>query len=194
MVMPYLSALAEFRKAVREIARNQKCNEILDLCDALRDDILPNLGVRLEDKESAATSIKLVDRETLLRERDAKKQAEAAKLAQKEKKRQEAAAAAAATEAQRKINPKGMFLNETDKYSTFDERVSRDPDTKKYTSTFPIVGSNALNSLFFIQLQGIPTLDVKGEKVSKSLVKKLEKLQLAQEKKYTEYLASQNSS
>lgn len=124
-VMPYLSALAEFRKAVREIARTQKCTEILDLCDTLRDDILPNLGVRFEDKDAAITSIKLVDRETLLRERDAKKQAEAAKLAQKEKKRQEAAAAAAAVEAQRKINPKEMFLNETDKYSAFDERVRR---------------------------------------------------------------------
>lgn len=109
---------------MREVARTQKCIEILNICDALRDDVLPNLGVRLEDREGAAASIKLVDRETLLKERDAKKQAEAQKQALKEKKRQEAAAAAAALEAQRKINPKEMFLNETDKYSAFDERVS----------------------------------------------------------------------
>lgn len=38
-------------------------------------------------------------------------------------------------------------------------------------------------------MQGLPTLDVKGEKISKGLTKKLEKLQIAQEKKYTEYLA-----
>lgn len=118
-----MTALAEFRNSVRDIARSQKCTEILNLCDALRDDILPNLGVRLEDRESAAASIKLVDRETLLRERDAKKQAEALKQAQKEKKQQEAAAAAALIEAQRKINPSKMFLNESDKYSAFDERV-----------------------------------------------------------------------
>lgn len=125
MVMPYLTALADFRKVIREIARTQKCTEILDLCDAIRDDILPNLGVRLEDKESAAVSIKLVDREILLRERDAKKQAEAAKLAQKEKKRLEAEAALAAADAQRKIDPKIMFLHESDKYAAFDERVRR---------------------------------------------------------------------
>lgn len=122
--MPYLTALSEFRHAVRDVARAQKCGDILNICDALRDDVLPNLGVRFEDRDGAAASIKLVDRETLLRERDAKKQAEAQKLAQKEKKQKEAAAAAAALEAQRKINPKEMFLQETDKYAEFDERVS----------------------------------------------------------------------
>lgn len=123
--MPYLSALAEFRNAVRESARIQKCTDILKLCDAFRDDILPNLGVRLEDREGAASSIKLVSRETLLKEREAKKMAESQKLAAKEKKRKMAEAAAAALEAQRKINPKDMFLHETDKYSAFDERVRR---------------------------------------------------------------------
>lgn len=122
--MPYLTALAEFRNTVRDVARTQNCSDILTICDALRDDVLPNLGVRLEDRDGGAVSIKLVDRETLLRERDAKKQAEAQKQALKEKKRLEAAAAAAALEAQRKINPKEMFLLETDKYSAFDERVS----------------------------------------------------------------------
>lgn len=122
--MPYLTTLAEFRNSVREVARSQKCTEILTICDALRDDILPELGVRLEDREGAASSIKLVDRETLQKERDAKKKIEADKFALKEKKRIEAAAVAAALEAQRKINPKEMFLSETDKYSTFDERVS----------------------------------------------------------------------
>lgn len=122
--MPYLSALAEFRNSVREIARTEKSHEILKLCDAFRDDVLPNLGVRLEDREGAASSIKLVSRETLLKEREAKRLAEIEKLAAKDKKRQESIVAAAALEAQRRINPKIMFLNETDKYSAFDERVS----------------------------------------------------------------------
>lgn len=124
-VMPYLTVLAEFRKDVRDMVRAQKpAMEILTKCDAIRDDVLPNLGVRLEDRDAGAFSIKLMDREMLMRERDAKKQAEAQKQALKEKKRQEAAAAAAALDAQRKINPKEMFLNETDKYSAFDDRVS----------------------------------------------------------------------
>lgn len=45
--------------------------EILKLCDKLRDDVLPNLGVRLEDGTSPPT-IKLVDRETLMKEREEK--------------------------------------------------------------------------------------------------------------------------
>ncbi len=46
--------------------------DILKLCDAVRDDVLPNLGVRLEDHEGQSASIKLVDRETLLKERQEK--------------------------------------------------------------------------------------------------------------------------
>lgn len=123
-VLPYLEALAKFRNSVRDIARTQKCTDILKLCDALRDDVLPNLGVRLEDREGAAVSIKLVSRDTLLKEREAKRLLEEQKNAAKDKKQQEAAAAAALLEAQRKVNPKDMFLHETDKYSAFDDKVS----------------------------------------------------------------------
>ena len=49
-MMPYLSAMADFRDDVRKAARELKAVEILQKCDRLRDDTLPNLGVRLEDK------------------------------------------------------------------------------------------------------------------------------------------------
>lgn len=69
--MPYLSVLSDFRADVRKIAREQKGEEtrgfgvggvlqnppfcavtpLLQLCDAVRDDTLPELGVRLEDHE-----------------------------------------------------------------------------------------------------------------------------------------------
>ena len=62
------------------------------MSDAVRDDILPNLGVRLEDHEGTLPSIKLVDRETLMKERaeklkleEAKNQEKQAKVAQKAK-------------------------------------------------------------------------------------------------------------
>ena len=48
--------------------------DILKLCDALRDEILPDLGVRLEDREDGAAVVKLVDKETILRERELAKQ------------------------------------------------------------------------------------------------------------------------
>lgn len=51
IVMPYLTPLADFRNAIREQARSLKATEILKLCDQLRDETLPNLGVRLEDRE-----------------------------------------------------------------------------------------------------------------------------------------------
>lgn len=123
-VLPYVEAAAVFRNQVREQAKTLKANEILNLCDQLRDDVLPQLGVRLEDKDGGKFAVKLVDRETLLKERESKKAAEAERLAEKERKKQAAAEAAAAKEAQRKINPKEMFLKETDKYSKFDENVS----------------------------------------------------------------------
>lgn len=50
-VMPYLTAMSEFRDSVREHARNLKATDILKVCDNLRDEILPNMGVRLEDRE-----------------------------------------------------------------------------------------------------------------------------------------------
>lgn len=49
--MPYLNILSEFRNTVRTEARSLKATDILQICDTLRDDILPNVGVRLEDQE-----------------------------------------------------------------------------------------------------------------------------------------------
>lgn len=39
-------------------------------------------------------------------------------------------------------------------------------------------------------MQGLPTHDAEGKEISKGLLKKLQKLQQAQEKRYNEYLAS----
>uniref|UniRef100_A0A1B0D7F8 Cysteine--tRNA ligase, cytoplasmic n=1 Tax=Phlebotomus papatasi TaxID=29031 RepID=A0A1B0D7F8_PHLPP len=117
ILMPYLKVLADFRSSVRDNARQVKATEILRLCDAMRDELLPPLGVRLEDKEGAPTAVKLVDKDVLLKEREAKRAAEA----EKARKKAEVAAAAAAKEAQKRINPRQMFLRETDKYSAFDK-------------------------------------------------------------------------
>lgn len=45
---------------------------VLKMCDEVRDDVLPDLGVRLEDHETG-TVVKLVDREELMKEREEKK-------------------------------------------------------------------------------------------------------------------------
>lgn len=108
-VMPYLRALADFREAVRQEARTLKASKILELCDKLRDDVLPNLGVSLEDRENAKPAIKLVPRDELLREREAKRQAEEAKRLEKERKKAELAAKEAEKEAKRRVPPTEMF-------------------------------------------------------------------------------------
>lgn len=158
-VLPYLEILGEFREKVRTHAKVVKANDILQECDKLRDDVLPNVGVRLEDDDSGICKIKLVNRDELMKEREAKKKIEADKAAEKEKKKAEIAVANAAKEAQRKISPLDLFKSDTDKYSKFDDK-------------------------------GLPTHDTKGEEISKGQMKKLLKLQQAQEKKYNEYLSS----
>ena len=99
-----------------------KAGKILSECDLLRNEVLPELGVRLEDKENH-TVIKLVDKNELKREMEQLKIAEEKKKAEKEKKKAEADAKKAEKEKQNKINPMEMFKDQTDKFSKFDEKV-----------------------------------------------------------------------
>merc|ERR1712106_784721 len=122
MVMSYLNSLADFRDNVRKSAREIKAGDILAECDKLRDDVLPNLGVRLEDKESEATVIKLVDRAELMKEREEKKALEEKKRLEKEAKKAEVAAKAAALEALKRIPPCELFRGDAEKYSKFDDK------------------------------------------------------------------------
>merc|ERR1712127_758560 len=100
--MPHLNCLAEFRGNVRTMAREIKAGNILTECDRLRDVALPDLGVRLEDKEGEPTVIKLVDKEELRREKEEK-------LLEKEAKKAKAAVEAAAKAEAAKVPPTAMF-------------------------------------------------------------------------------------
>ena len=130
VVMPYLNSMATFRDNVRKSARELKATDILKECDELRDNVLPNLGVRLEDKENEPTVIKLVDKEELLREKAEAKAAEEKKRLAKEAKKAEAAAKAAELEAQKRIPPGDLFKGQTDKYSKFDDKGVPTHDAK----------------------------------------------------------------
>ncbi|KAL1505810.1 hypothetical protein ABEB36_005287 [Hypothenemus hampei] len=121
-ILPYISILAEFRNNVRSQARTINAIEILKECDHIRDEILPNVGVRLEDKDDGSSAVKLVCKEQLLKEKEAKKQAEREKLLEKERKKAELAEAQAAKEALMKIPPNELFKREINKYSQFDDK------------------------------------------------------------------------
>ncbi|XP_045039276.2 cysteine--tRNA ligase, cytoplasmic isoform X2 [Desmodus rotundus] len=132
-VMPYLQVLSDFREGVRKIARDKKVPEVLQLSDALRDDVLPELGVRLEDHEGLPTVVKLVDRETLLREREEKKRVEEERRKKKEEAARKKQEQEAAKLAKMRIPPSELFLSERGKYSRFDENglPTHDADGKE---------------------------------------------------------------
>ncbi|KFD67713.1 hypothetical protein M514_12893 [Trichuris suis] len=121
LVMPYLNVLSEFRERVREEAREHKIGSLLEECDRLRDEILVDLGVRLEDRKGE-TVVKLVDREELLKEREQKARLEEEKRLRKEKLASIAEAKRKEKENQRRLPPTEMFLREKDKYSAFDQQ------------------------------------------------------------------------
>jgi cysteinyl-tRNA synthetase len=119
MLTPFLDILTNFRQSVRIAAINGDTKAVLAAADHLRDLILPDVGVRMEDKGSGkdvVTVWKLDDPEVLRKERSLKEEAKAAKEAQKA----ELAKKQAERDAKAKINPKDMFLSLTDLYSVFD--------------------------------------------------------------------------
>jgi len=67
-----MNVLSKFRDQIKDKA-GEGTKELFRLCDELRDDILPHLGVRLEDRAKGQEAIwKYEDKEVLLKERDAK--------------------------------------------------------------------------------------------------------------------------
>ena len=117
---PYLDVLTKFREQVRVAAISGDTTQVLLAADELRDSVLPELGVRMEDKGSGkdvTTVWKLDDPEVLRKERALKEEAKAEKLRQKE----EAKKRAAEKEAKAKIAPQDIFRGMTDLYSKFDE-------------------------------------------------------------------------
>lgn len=120
IVLPFVKALSEFRDEVRATARELKAGKILESCDKVRNEVLPELGVRLEDREAGEAAVfKIDDKETLLREKQQL-------LEDRERKEKEKAAKTAAREAaakekleKGKLSPSEMF--KTSDYSAWDD-------------------------------------------------------------------------
>lgn len=162
----YVEALAQFRADIRKISKGDDAQasikQILQLCDTLRDQTLPQLGVRLEDREigNVPYVVKLVDSETLARER-----AQAERKGQERKVKEEAQKLEKLKLQQQRdekarMSPYEMFKCQTDKYSRFDDK-------------------------------GVPTHDSTGKEISKSALKKLQRVYAEQEARYSRYLESQ---
>jgi len=160
---PVLDALIDFRSTVREKARAKDISGVLQECDTFRDDTLPPLGIRLEDKTGGKSVWKLADPAELLKEKEQKELEKQRKEAEKKA----AAEAAAKKEELNKLTPeefiKRLTLDDSSekvKYSKFDEST------------------------------GMPTHFHDGEPLNKSQLKKASKEFSAQQKKYDKYMKS----
>lgn len=158
----YVDALAQFRAEIRRISKGgdaqQSIKQILSLCDTLRDETLPNLGLRIEDKQVDGNPyvIKFIDPEAVARERALVEKKEEEKRLVKEAQKLELQRQ---REDKMKLPPTEMFKG---KYSRFDDN-------------------------------GMPTHDLEGKEVTKSALKKLQRLYNEQEARYNKYIAEQNA-
>jgi cysteinyl-tRNA synthetase len=88
-IAPLMNVLLKFRDQVKEKAGDGQ-GSLFKLCDELRDDILPHLGVRLEDRAKGQEAIwKYEDKEILLKEREAKIREKEKKEEEKRKRKEE---------------------------------------------------------------------------------------------------------
>jgi len=166
---PVLDTLTAFREKVRTAALAGDVQEVLRVCDVLRDRDLIEVGVRLEDGGAGATGSrwKLDDPETLKRELEQREQERLRREEEKRRQREEKARREAEKAAKARISPADLFRSDVD-----------DDGSPKWGS----FGDD-----------GLPLTLANGDAVSKGQTKKLKKLQAAQEKLHAKYLAEKGT-
>ncbi|CBK24811.2 uncharacterized protein [Blastocystis hominis] len=127
VLSPVVEILSKFRTVVKKNRADPAA--LLKLCDEIRDDILPFVGIRLEDTANG-TIWKLEAKETLIAEREKKLQLQKEKELEKKRKEEERMKKEKEKEEKAKIDPKTMFLGMTELYSQFDERGIPTHDAK----------------------------------------------------------------
>jgi len=120
LLTPFLNTISNFRVDVRNFARKQEHSKILEACDKLRDEILPLLGVRLEDLPDGSIW-KLGNKEEMIKEIQQKKEAELAKAAAKQKEKELRLEKERQLLEKSKVPPTELFTAQLDKFSQFDE-------------------------------------------------------------------------
>ena len=158
---PALDALVKFRDEIRALAKGAAVDKgaLMRACDALRDEGLPAIGVKLDDRDGGALW-KISSPEELQKELARETEAKAKKELETRRKKEEAAKKAAEKEAAARVDPREMFtLGEyAGVYAEYDE-------------------------------EGIPTKTKDGEEVAKAQRKKLAKAHGAQKTAHEKYLA-----
>ncbi|KAF3919080.1 hypothetical protein ABW21_db0204248 [Orbilia brochopaga] len=168
IAMPYVRVLSTFRDAVRATAMEEKATPagktLLGLCDKIRNEDLPALGVSLDDRATGGALVKFVSAEQLLAEKREKEEKAAERERNKEEQRRQKEKADRERLEKGKLSPFTMFKEGpgSEEWSAWDE-------------------------------EGIPTADKDGEPVGKSKGKNLKKQWLLQKKAHEQYLSWQQS-
>ena len=159
--------VADFRDMIREAARKTKAIEMLQLCDELRDKMLPLVGIRLEDRPAGQpAAVKLapvVTKEELeAQQLAAQEMKEAEKKAKQQAKQQPAKKDDDDGKIEPSVHPSKMFTEgpNASKFSKFDDT-------------------------------GFPTHDSEGKELTKTGIKKWRKVYDLQAKKHEAWLAKQ---
>jgi cysteinyl-tRNA synthetase len=158
---PALDLIVKFRDEIRALAKSgADASALMAACDALRDDGLPTLGVKLDDRADGGALWKLYGVEELKKEAAREKEAKAKKAEELRVKKEEAARKLREKEEAAKIPPGEMFKvgEHAGTYSKYDD-------------------------------DGVPTHLADGAEVAKAQRKKLAKFQAAQKKEHEKYLA-----
>lgn len=169
-VMAVAEVVGNIREQLRQWSRDKELEvgelrgRLLGLCDAIRDELLPPIGVRLEDRDAGAPSIKIVDAGELMAEIRTKKEQEEARKQEKARKKAEQEAKQQQQKQEQAVPPK-------------------DPKEMYRTSEYSKWDAN-----------GLPTHDAEGKEITKSQSKKLTKLMEAQRKKFEKWQQQQQSS
>ncbi|KAI5966792.1 uncharacterized protein KGF55_000201 [Candida pseudojiufengensis] len=159
IALPYVKVLAQFRDQVRNLAINKAdLKDILSASDLVRSQLI-NIGVSLDDRPDGSALIKFLN-ETEKQQLIDQQQAKIKQQAEKDARKKEAAALEAKKE-QEKLAKMKIPPSEILKDDTL---------YKSYDE------------------QGIPTIDINGEEISKSMRKKLIKQYQQQVKLHNQYL------
>ena len=116
ILAPFIDALAQFRDEIKTVCIVDKdTKKVLNICDNLRDNILPYLGVKIEDKGKGEPSIwKFYDKDEFIKEKENQKKLKEAQKALKEKESKE-------REEKLSVSAREYYAKMTDKYSKWDE-------------------------------------------------------------------------
>ena len=118
-IIPFIDVVVNFRERIRELCKNGGIDSILQETDKLRDEIMPELGIRIEDKTDNSIW-KKDDPEIIKSEISYKRNKENEKKIKKAELLKKQQNKLKEREILKKILPENLFKRFPDKYSKFD--------------------------------------------------------------------------